>query len=145
GQINPTTGTINEFTTPTLGSGPSFIASGPAGSNTLWFSEYSIGRVARITTSGTITEYPLPTVSGSLPDGIVAAVPPNDNTLWVLEFGASQIANVVPNPTPSATPTITEYPIPTTPSNPTSAAIGTDHGLWFTEAGANKIGRRQIP
>jgi virginiamycin B lyase len=36
---------------------------------------------------------------------------------------------------------ITEYPIPTASSGPTSISVGPDGALWFVESGATKIGR----
>jgi virginiamycin B lyase len=41
----------------------------------------------------------------------------------------------------AAAQTITEYPIPTANSNPSGITTGPDGALWFTEQGANKIGR----
>ena len=37
--------------------------------------------------------------------------------------------------------TITEFPIPTAGSAPYSITVGPDGALWFTENGANQIGR----
>jgi virginiamycin B lyase len=37
--------------------------------------------------------------------------------------------------------TITEFPLPTPGSNPAGITAGPDGALWFTETGANKIGR----
>ena len=52
---------------------------GPSGA--LWFTEASGNRIGRITTSGTITEYPIPTAS-SYPEGIA---PGPDSALWFTE------------------------------------------------------------
>src|SRR6266571_1823598 len=43
-----------------------------------------------------------------------------------------------------ATKRITEYPTPTTPSEPTGVTSGPDGNLWFTEFYGNKIGRITI-
>ena len=43
--------------------------------------------------------------------------------------------------TPSLTPTIKEFPVPTPQSYLTAITVGPDHNLWFTEYNGNKIGR----
>lgn len=42
---------------------------------------------------------------------------------------------------PAGPPVITEYSVPTIPSNPLGITAGPDGTLWFTEFAANKIGR----
>lgn len=50
--------TIKFFNTPSLGAWPENIIAGPQGA--LWFSEFDSDKIGRITTSGQITEFPLP-------------------------------------------------------------------------------------
>lgn len=80
GRITPS-GQITEFTTPTPFSNPAGITVGPDGN--LWFTEYAYevrdmpgvqqggNRIGRITVSGTITEFPLPSPFARA-DGITA-------------------------------------------------------------------------
>ena len=46
---------INTYPVPTAGSAPYGIAAGPDGA--LWFTEYSINKIGRITTAGVISEF----------------------------------------------------------------------------------------
>src|ERR1035437_991317 len=50
--------TVTEFPLPTSASGPNGIARGPDGA--LWFAEYAVHKIGRVTTSGSVTEYPVP-------------------------------------------------------------------------------------
>src|SRR6266436_5523218 len=68
--------TFTEFPTPTAGSQPTAITTGPDGA--LWFTEQSGNKIGRITTDGVITEFPLP-ISGSGPVGITTGP---DGALW---------------------------------------------------------------
>jgi streptogramin lyase len=52
--------TINEFTIPTADSVPRYITAGPDGN--LWFTEFTANNIARMTTAGVITEFPVSTV-----------------------------------------------------------------------------------
>jgi hypothetical protein len=116
-----------DYTSPSLVT-PVLIAAGPDGA--LWFTDASRG-IGRITTSGAITLYPVPTQS-SQPWGIVAGP---DGGLWFTEFSANQIARS------TTAGVVTEYPIPTANSGPRMITLGPDGALWFTEETANKIGR----
>jgi virginiamycin B lyase len=63
GRMDPTTGFVtNEYTIPTPNSGPNNgITAGPL-NNDLWFTEYVGKNIGRITTTGIITEFRIPTV-----------------------------------------------------------------------------------
>ncbi len=91
--------------------------------------------VVPISPSGSFTfsEFSIPT-SSSEAEGIVSD--PADNALWFVEQTGNNVGRV------SIGGTITEYPIPTVNSAPTSMALGSDGNLWFTEENsfANKIG-----
>ncbi len=78
-------GTVTEFPVP--GGEPSFITAGPDGA--LWFTE-GTGNIGRITPSGSITEFPIPTAS-SMPVGITAGP---DGNLWFAENSASKIGRI---------------------------------------------------
>ncbi|MFN8516575.1 MAG: hypothetical protein U0232_28360, partial [Thermomicrobiales bacterium] len=59
--------TIDEFPGPPPVDGPTGIVAGPDGN--LWFTLRSGNKVAKITTAGEVTEYPLPNCTCS-PEGI---------------------------------------------------------------------------
>jgi virginiamycin B lyase len=109
--------------TGTEGQSPQFITSGADGK--LYFSDNAGYKIGVMTTSGAVTEYPLP--SGNAPHGIVLG--PDGNVWFVAEnyAGTSTVGRITP------AGTITEYPIPTKPSSEFSLCIGTDNNVWFTE------------
>ena len=101
GKINPTDGTISEYLIPKVNSQPFYIiAAGP--DEDLWFTESNGNQIGRITTAGSITEYPLPTDGGARGPYGIAAGP--DGNLWFTENGVNKIGKI--NPTDG---TITEY------------------------------------
>jgi streptogramin lyase len=153
---------------------PYMITAGPDGN--LWFAEANGGgAVGRMTTGGTVTQFP-----GYDSVGIVAGP---DGNLWFTELRA--IGRITPGgtvtefPLPAAdggrsegawgialgpdqnlwfaestsdkigkiTPsgTITEYPLPTSGSSPHYLAAGPDGNLWFSEYGIDRIGRLTLP
>ncbi len=133
------------YALPTANCGPSEIASGPDGA--LWFTERSCNQIGRITTSGAITEYPLPACTngcnlfapgGPSPVGIAAGP---DGALWFAESGANAIGRI----TTSGAITIYTLPNPHAPNYfnniPESITAGADGAMWFSEAGSNNIGR----
>jgi hypothetical protein len=88
GRLNPTTGVLTEWVMPTSGSTPSGMTNAADGA--LWFTEWgeSISRIARITTSGVLTEYPDGTANSG-PWGIVPG--PNGTDIWYTEFYTSML------------------------------------------------------
>jgi len=143
------------------------MVAGPDGA--VWFTDWS-GKVSRITTSGSITSFP---VSGGVgqSDSITVG---SDGNLWfaggngITRITTSGVATTFVPPTPASSPraivsgpdgalwftetagnkigrvttagVFTEYPIPTASGDPYGIALGSDGALWFTEK-ANKIGR----
>src|SRR5579859_3901061 len=69
---------FNEFPTLTASAMPWEITSGPDGN--LWFAEFAANQIGRITPTGTVTEYPLP--SGIQVEAVITG--PDDN-LWITE------------------------------------------------------------
>ncbi len=104
-------GQVTEFPV-TSNSDPEGITTGPDGN--LWFTDGQGDKIGRITPSGTVTEFAVPT-PGSQPQGITTGL---DHNLW-----------------------FTEFAVPTSGSQPQGITAGSDGNLWFTEPGANKIGR----
>jgi streptogramin lyase len=66
-----------------------YIAPGP--DKNLWFTESAKNKIGRITTGGTITEFPIPTPS-SIPRGIA---PGPDKNLWFTESSGNDIGQVI--------------------------------------------------
>ena len=108
---------------------PQGIVQGP--DKALWFTEQSGNKIGRITTDGTITEYPLPTADS----GPLSILLGGDNQLWFTERAGNRIGSI------SADGKIAEYSIPTADAGPTRLAVGPDGDLWFCEFGASQIGR----
>jgi virginiamycin B lyase len=154
---------IQEFSFPAIRM-PGAIAAGPDGS--LWFSES--GEIDRITTTGVITKFTVPTPAYGIASG-------TDGALWLTGQSAimrmttsgvvTQYALLTPNSSAQGITSgpdgalwftefktnkigrittegvITEYSIPTTNSGPNAITTGPDGALWFTEQFVSKIGR----
>ena len=108
------------------------IATGPDGS--LWFSEPLNGKIARITTSGAVTET---NAAGSLPFKITAG--PN-NAMWYTLNGSSAIGEITTSVRPSATAFPIPSPRPAATANVQSIAAGSGDKLYFTDCGAQNGG-----
>ena len=130
GRITPT-GLISYYTVPTPHAQPSAISAGPDGN--LWFVE-DIGKIGRITTSGAITEFPIP---GYLDEwknewSDIAAGP--DGNVWFALGGGNRIGKITPGGV------ITQYLLPTPNSRPVGITTGPDGNLWFAEVDGSRIG-----
>jgi virginiamycin B lyase len=129
GRIDSDTLRLRTFPTPTAGSGPENIVSGPDGA--LWFTERNVGKIGRITTEGDITEFPLPNPA-SQPRGITRGP---DGALWVTLSGSAQIARVTTGGQ------VTVFTPGLLPGGLVSIATGPDRALWFTEFNGDRIVR----
>src|SRR5262249_11516195 len=113
---------------PTADSGPAGIAAGPDGN--LWFTEKSVAQIGKITTSGAITEFAIP--SGRRPNEIVAGA---DGNLWFSFFtGHGYVVRMT---------TAGEYSdvlIAPLRGRVEGIAAGPDGNIWITES-SGKIGR----
>ncbi len=107
----------------------SMITTGADGN--LWLTEYSSNKVAKVTTSGMVTEYSVPTASGG-PYFITAGA---DGNVWFGEYNSNKIGRITPSGT------ITEFGIPTANAYPGALTAGSDGNVWFVEYGATKVGR----
>ncbi len=118
---------------------PVGIAAGSDG--VLWFAEYGPqpepgsfestgGKIGRITTSGTVTQFPLPPLVAPL---IIRAGP--DGNLWFTDPGTNTIGRM------TTSGTLTSFTVPTPGAAPIGLTVGPDGALWFTEANAHKVGR----
>lgn len=126
GRFAPSTGVFREFNTPHPDSGPYGITSGPDGN--LWFTDYNYDTVVRLTTTGTMTPFSVPT---DCRPAIITSGP--DGNLWFTCTSGS-IGRM------TTTGTVTTFPVPTSAGYPNSITTGPG-GLWFVEQSANRIGR----
>jgi virginiamycin B lyase len=131
GRITPSGDHVDEFVLPppwpennATTRGPYDITTGPDGN--LWFVENfgPYDSIGKITPTGAITEYRIPTVN-SIPWTITSGP---DGNLWFTERGANKIGWIDP-----ATGIIGEINVPTPASEPFQIAVGPHHQLWFTE------------
>ena len=115
-------GQVTEFTAGlTPNSGPNRIAAGPDGN--LWFTQ-NIGGIGRITPTGDITEFAIPSPNSG-PLGIEAGC---DGNLWFAESAnPGRIGRI------TTAGAITEFAIPSPNSAPVGIAAGPDANLWFTQ------------
>ncbi|HEY2536534.1 MAG TPA: hypothetical protein VGI24_06075 [Solirubrobacteraceae bacterium] len=145
------------------------IAAGPAGSETMWVSEYAANKICKITVSGEVSEYSLP--AGSKPTSLAAG---SDGNIWFAEGGTKKIGKMSPGGTILAEYALVEGGAPehiiagaegdlwfthgpgslskiTTSgtvtvydygmwSQASSLAAGTDGQIWFTQASASEVG-----
>jgi virginiamycin B lyase len=92
----------------------------------MWFVEEIGNQIGRITPSGVVTEFPIPT-PGSRPTGITAGP---DGNLWFTESryetpGANKIGRITPSGV------ITEYSVPTGGGGPFAITLGPDGNLFL--------------
>ncbi|MEO6888319.1 MAG: hypothetical protein ABI456_04160, partial [Ktedonobacteraceae bacterium] len=86
-------GAISKYARPPQNSDLTGIVTGPDGN--LWFTEFNVGKIGRITRHGVITEYLVPShSSGPSPCGITAGP---DGNLWFTEFYADMIGRITPD------------------------------------------------
>jgi virginiamycin B lyase len=97
----------------------------------LWFNEEDGNQIAKITTAGVITEFPIPT-AGSAPGGICLG---SDGNLWFTEYNAGKIARL------TTAGVVTEFPIPPPSGGPLHPRPGPDGAIWFVEEIGNRVGR----
>jgi hypothetical protein len=121
-----------EYPMPAGGNTPRKITAGSDGN--LWFTEAPGNSIGRVTTSGAITEFPLPATTRVFD---IAAGP--DGNLWFTEFDANRIGRITPSTA------IAEFPIPTPDAGAYGIASGPDGNLWFTEFKVNRVGMLRTP
>lgn len=134
-----TAGVLNRYQLPESGNsggnGAYDITVGPDGA--LWFTEANTAKIGRITTAGTLTEYPISATAGS-PSRIVSG---SDGALWFTEYIGTngRVGRITTGGT------ITEYPLPCLPHcddhYPRGITAGPDGALWFTDINRPNIWR----
>jgi len=108
------------------------ITAGPDGA--LWYTDIVSNSIGRISVSGHVTEYPVPTNDSYL-NGITTGP---DGALWFTEFYGNKIGRIT---TGGA---LTEYPLTGQGLAPLYITVGPDGALWFTNSsktGGGQIGR----
>jgi streptogramin lyase len=106
----------------------------------LWVTETAINKIARVTPTGTVTQFSIPTANA----GASHITYGQAGSLWFTETNANKIGRI------TTTGSVTEYRIPTVSSGPSgitpcTTSCGVHGGVWFTETNANKIGRFNSP
>jgi len=98
----------------------------------VWITEGDADKIARITESGTVTDYPVE------PGGYPALIEPGpDGNLWFTDYTLNTIHRV------TTSGVITNFPLPAydlTNGNLQGIAAGPDGNMWFAHNGANLIG-----
>lgn len=121
--------TIVEYSIPTAQSGALYITGAADGS--LWFTENSANKVARILPSGKIRELSLPTLN-SEPVAIVAGL---DGKLWFTEYATDKIGIIAPNGA------VREFAGTSPGAAPIGIAISPSGEVWFAQWYHDGIGR----
>jgi streptogramin lyase len=113
--------TITVKTYSSAGAGRITVGPNPA----LWFTETATGKIGRITTSGVITEYAIPTAN-SYRYGITTGP---DGALSFTEIQSQKIGRITTDAS------VTEYPAGGSPSSSSLLNItaGPDGALWFNK------------
>ena len=114
----------------TSSAGPTSVITGPDGN--LWFAEDWVGKVAKITPSGTVTEYSTGIRVGGPMD---LAVGPDGN-IWFAGAQGNEIGKI--DPTRHESHRLFRFP--TTTSYPTSIARGAGNTLVFADYWSGKLG-----
>jgi streptogramin lyase len=131
GRVTPS-GTIKEFGPP-MGDptmAPAEITVGPDGN--LWFLDVATPAIAKITTSGVITEFTSGLVPGAMPETLTVG---GDGNLWFTDKAKGEIGRVTPGGT------IKEFPTGAMGSMPTETTLGADGNVWFSDPGVPAVGR----
>jgi virginiamycin B lyase len=126
--LSPGPAGFTEFPLP-ANTGPYGIANGADGA--LWFTARDSNQIGRITTSGTITWYTVPTAN-SQPETIVSGP---DGALWFTETAGNKIGRI------AVDGTFSEYAVPSAASVPKGITTGADGNLYFTEQATGKVAR----
>jgi virginiamycin B lyase len=117
-------GRVQHFELPTIGAVPIYVSASADG--TIWCTELTGSRIARITPAGEVSEFAIPTASAR-PIAIVKA--PDGNSMWFSEEAGGKVARIDPDGT------ITEFPVPLTQSDAILAglAFDTEGNLWVQQ------------
>lgn len=101
--------------------------------DSLWFVEIMGNKIGKITISGEITEYDIPTPNAR-PHAITAGA---ETDLWFTEWGANKIGRL------TREQSFEEYPIKTSNGEPHGIGCDKDGNVWFALE-CNKIGKLSL-
>ena len=136
GRISQGGGPIVEFAVPGTGAYPTAINTA---AGKVWFATDDAAATARlgwISSTGTITLLAV----GATRTTITGLVGGPDGNLWVTQI-STYWGDSVAKVSTAGWGSFTNYRLPTPAAGPQSITVGPDNNLWFTEAGASKIGR----
>mgnify|MGYP001001528927 CR=1 FL=1 len=119
-----------DFVTLPVGTGVASMV--VAADGTAWFSAQFSGSVGRVSPSGQVSLFELPT-KGAQPLGL--ALHP-DGSAWAADQSGARLGRVAPDGTP------TEIPLPKDGGEPTGVAVGKDGTVWFSLTSTSRLGRR---
>lgn len=123
---------IKEFPIPLKGGAfPLGIVAGTDGA--LWFTDNSSAYIGRITTSGSITRYPIPSGRAA---GLIAVGP--DGAMWFTEPSGDKIGRILTSAT-TAHPGIVEFATNDSGSSPFGITVDSDGIVYYTEYAADKV------
>jgi virginiamycin B lyase len=137
GRISQSGGTVAEFHVPGTGAYPTAITTDPAGK--VWFASADLaatGRIGSISSTGVISQL----ATGATRTTITGMVGSPDGNLWVTEV-SNYWGDAVAKVTTTGYGRFTNYRLANRSASPQSITVGPDHNLWFTEAGAGRIGQ----
>ncbi len=121
-----TPGEITEYALP-ASSKPYGIVKGP--DSNMWFTDEATGKVGKITTSGSITEY---ATNNDAPEGITSGP---DGNVWLVEHSVRNIDHITTGGS------LTTYTLVRTSTYNVGIVTGGDGNLWFTESNTNYVAK----
>jgi virginiamycin B lyase len=127
---------ISQFKIAASDSSTTGIVLGP--DHALWFIDAGTNAIGRISTTGQIKEYPLPSSYRCALHQSEITVGP-DGALWFVEAGYGSYEPAIGRITLDGT--LSEFPLPHGSGLPLSITAGPDGDLWFTENSLGSIGR----
>ncbi|HXW75903.1 MAG TPA: hypothetical protein VEJ20_00680 [Candidatus Eremiobacteraceae bacterium] len=118
------------------------MATGPTGSDTVWFADVALVAVGRVTTgaSPAITLFNVPDIeSGNSAEPSAISAGPDGN-MWFDDEGSDYVGNITP-----LLGTITEFPYtPVADRSDQGLVLLPSGDLWFVESGPGKVGHVNI-
>jgi streptogramin lyase len=135
GTLDPLTGQITLYALPNPQAQVFSMATDTTGR--VWFTEVLPGKLAMFDpTTGTLTELPVPAVSGG-PPALYELVIDHQDTIWFVDVGANMLVNYAPGKQ-----TLTFFQLSLPGSAPFGLTLDPAGRLWFTAGGssANYVG-----
>jgi streptogramin lyase len=134
----PAANSFTEYLLPSAGAKPFAITEGADGN--MWFTEANSDKVAKITATGMITEYPISTAGSP---GYIVAGP--SGHLWFTEHfapmnGSVRTATVIDEMAVNGK-IVKQYNVPTFAGLISGLAAGPDGTIWYTDPIGNSVGK----